>query len=199
MPQWEITERGIESSGACIQSMINGFGPFKSSISRLLLDEGVGRKGKDGLVELDFGAWYPIEAELRALRRTASAVGEATLFSVGMRIPEFTEFPPSVVDIHSAMQSLDIGYHLNHRKNGKVMFDVATGNMLEGIGHFTYEVAPTERKITVSAPGPFPCDFNRGIVTGLALKYERSARVIIDESKPQLKRGAESSTYVITW
>ena len=41
-------------------------------------------------------------------------------------------FPPEINDVESAVRSIDIAFHLNQRKNGVVMYDPATGVMLEG-------------------------------------------------------------------
>jgi hypothetical protein len=65
-------------------------------------------------------------------------VGPRALFQYGQHLPKYAPFPPTITDIQSAMGSMDAAYHMNHRKNGKVMFDPATGEMLEGIGHYGY-------------------------------------------------------------
>jgi hypothetical protein len=196
--EWVVEARGIESAGSCLQTMVDAFGELRTAISRLFADEGVGKLGRDGVVTIDPDGWYPIETELSVLKRMLDRVGEATLFKVGTRIPENTEFPPSVADIHSALQSLDVAYHLNHRKNGVVMFDPSSARMLDGIGHFGYEPAG-ERRVMITAPGPFPCEFNRGIVAGLAQRFQPRARVVLDASRPGLKDGAAVSTYIVTW
>lgn len=61
------------------------------------------------------------------------------MYNIGLSIPENAVFPPWVVDIDTAVKAIDIAYHLNHRKDGKPLFDMKTGTMSEGIGHYGYE------------------------------------------------------------
>jgi hypothetical protein len=199
MRQFEVVEKGIECSAACFQAIVEGFGPFKSSISRLLLAEGIGKKGPDGMVAFDEDGWYPLEKELGAWKRTLDEVGYGTLFASGRRIPRHAVLPPTINDLESSLRSMDVAYHLNHRKHGELMFDIVSGRMLEGIGHYEVVRAGNERRILVTAPGPYPCDYNRGIVTGFAERFEPKARVVQDMTKPDLKQGAESSSYIVTW
>jgi hypothetical protein len=65
---------------------------------------------------------------------------------------------PHIHDIHTALGSLDVAYHMNHRKNGMIMFDVQTGIMLEGIGHMITTNEPDARRIFVESNTPYPCD-----------------------------------------
>ena len=79
-----------------------------------------------------------------------------------------------------------------------VMFDPATGMMLEGIGHYTAQPAG-DRKIVCIAENPYPCDFDRGLITAMAARFERGARVIHDDTAPCRKKGADSCKFLISW
>ncbi|HOV14530.1 MAG TPA: hypothetical protein PK771_09625, partial [Spirochaetota bacterium] len=100
---------------------------------------------------------------------------------------------------HSAIQSIDIAYHLNHRKNGKVLFDTQNGKMFEGIGHYGYEKVDDKNMIICECKNPYPCAFDKGIITAMAQKFESKAKVIHDDSKPCRKNGTDSCTYIVTW
>jgi hypothetical protein len=118
---------------------------------------------------------------------------------IGQHIPKHAPFPPTITDIHSAMASMDAAYHMNHRKNGKVMFDPATGQMLSGIGNYGYTPVPRERRIISICENPYPCDFDRGIITTLAQRFEKNSRVTHDDSAPCRKNGADSCKYIVMW
>ena len=119
--------------------------------------------------------------KLRAFKRIAESVGESKLYAIGLRIPENAKFPPHIKTIDDAVASIDVAYHMNHRKAGKVMFDPATGAMLEGIGHYGYKKLGPRSIESVSA-NPYPCSFDRGIITTMARRFEKGAAIVHDDT-----------------
>ena len=78
------------------------------------------------------------------------------------------------------------------------MFDGATGRKSTGIGNYaSTEAGP--RKVTLVCDNPYPCDFDRGIITAVAQRFERAARVTHDDHAACRKTGASSCTYHVTW
>ncbi|HLV66911.1 MAG TPA: hypothetical protein VKY73_13910, partial [Polyangiaceae bacterium] len=67
--EWKVEDPALQSSGACLQALVEAFGELKIAVSRLLAESGVGQLGRDGVVRIDPNAWYPIEIELGTLRR----------------------------------------------------------------------------------------------------------------------------------
>ena len=54
---------------------------------------------------------------------------------------------------HSAsLASLDVAFHMNHRKRGRAMYDPTTRAMREGIGH--YHALPVEPAFAIASSGP---------------------------------------------
>ncbi|MBC7172965.1 MAG: hypothetical protein H5U40_11075, partial [Polyangiaceae bacterium] len=154
--------------------------------------------GPDGVVQIDPNGWYSQDAWLRAFERIAEKVGESKLHSIGLRIPMNAKFPPGIDTIHDAVASIDVAYHMNHRKEGRIMSAGPGMKMLEGIGHYGYEkLGP--REIRSVCDNPYPCAFDRGIITTMARRFERSARIEHDEHAPCRKRGADSCTYFVRW
>jgi hypothetical protein len=94
---------------------------------------------------------------------------------------------------------MDVAYHLNHRKNGAPMFDPATGAMLEGIGHIRTQFFDNERRATVVCEEPYPCEFDRGLITALANRFEPMAKTLHDNSAPCRKKGDSSCTFHVSW
>ncbi|MDV6236647.1 hypothetical protein CH379_013535 [Leptospira ellisii] len=193
-------EKGIFTTGASVQSMLSGFGSFKTSALRMMAEEGIGEKNSAGEWEISSEKWYSTEAFLRVFKKIADKLGAAQLKAIGYKVPENAVFPPWVKDIHSAIQSIDIAFHLNHSRDGKnPMFDINTGVMQEGIGHYGYEPVEGEKKIICVCSNPYQSAFDQGIIECMATKFEPTARVSIDESKPMRSKGASSDTFVITW
>ena len=114
--QFKVFEPNIEVNGQTVYSIVDGFGHFKSMASKLLLDGGIGTRKADRMVEIDKTAWYSQEAWLSVFENIAEKLGGSMLYSIGLTIPRNAIFPPWVKDVHSAVKSVDIAYHLNHRK-----------------------------------------------------------------------------------
>ncbi len=192
-------ERGIEVNGQTVWAIVDGF-TSKALPSKILVEEGIGKLGADGVAVLEPEGWYSQEAWLRAFERISKSVGNNVLFNIGLKIPQNAIFPPWVVDVDTAIKAIDVAYHLNHRKQGKVLFDVETGKMSEGIGHYGYERPnPSVQQILCKCPNPYPCDFDRGIITTMARKFAPRSLVIHVDSEPCRVKGAESCTYSVKW
>ncbi len=97
------------------------------------------------------------------------------------------------------MIGLDAAYHRYHKKRGVLMFDEASGRMLEGIGHYTARWVPGEQKILARCENPYSCDFDHGVLIGYAARFNPRSRVTHDVIAPCRKNGSDSCTYVITW
>jgi hypothetical protein len=196
--QFKPFEPGIEAYGASIDAVVEAFRLFPSVALKQLVTYGIGTiKGRD--IVIDREAWYPQTSWLSAYESIAKTVGPRALTQIGQQVPKHAPFPPSINDIHTAVASLNIAYHMNHRKRGKVMFDAETGTLTSGIGSYGYTSVPRERKIVSVCENPYPCDFDRGILTALATRFERMARVTHDDDLPCRRNSADSCTYVITW
>ncbi|HWZ93311.1 MAG TPA: hypothetical protein VNW92_30835, partial [Polyangiaceae bacterium] len=122
-----------------------------------------------------------------------------SLYAIGRGIPENAVFPEQINDIRSGIGSLDVAYHMNHRKGGAVMFNPENGQMLEGIGHYGFQPSPNENRIVCVCENPYACDFDRGIIAAMANRFEARARTVHDNEAPCRKKGAESCTYVTVW
>ena len=197
MQTWTF-EPGIEFSGTMLEAIVEAFKLFPSVAYKRLLNHGIGTlRGKD--VVIDRQAWYPIESWLAAFDSFAESVGPRALFQIGQNVPKHAAIPPGINDIVGAIAAVDVGYHMNHRKNGKLMFDPATGQITPGIGTYGFKPVPGERKIISVCENPYPCEFDRGILTCFALRFERLARVLHDERAPCRRTGGRSCTYIVTW
>lgn len=197
--EYQPFESGIEVNGQTVFAIVDGFKAFTLVASEYLLAEGIGEKQSDGVAKIEPSAWYSQAAWLRAFKRIGDSVGDSVLYQIGLAIPRNAKFPPWVTDVHSGIKSVDVAYHMNHRKAGKEMFNPATGEMLEGIGHYGYEPVAGKKEIISVCQNPYPCRFDKGILTAMAQRFEVRARVEHDDQKPCRKKGADSCTYRVEW
>ena len=194
-----ISFRGIEMNGALLEAHVKAFRLFPSQALQLLAKNGIGAAQPDGKIVIDFQRWYPMNAWLAAFNSITEAVGKSVVFEIGREVPKHAQLPPDVKDIHASIRAVDVGYHMNHRRNGRPMFDPATGEMTEGIGHYGYEARPGERRIVSVCENPFPCTFDQGILTAFARRFEPGALIVHVDSEPCRARDGKSCTYAITW
>jgi hypothetical protein len=188
--------KGIEVSGRTIQGLILAFGQFRAVASKYLLEEGVGEKGPDGLVTADPVSWYPMDAQMRALARFRGEMGDSVVHQIGVSTAKAVEWPPGVKDMKGLIQQLDRGYHLHHRKLGKVMWDSGTGQMLDGIGHYAHRVR-ADGVLELESDIPYPCPFDKGLLFGAMRVLHAHGAILHDDSLPCRDRGAKSCIYVV--
>jgi hypothetical protein len=196
--QFRSFEPKIEVNGQTVFSIVDGLGSFKTLSKKHLTSVNIGKIENNELV-IDTNGWYSQESWLEAFQSIAKEIGDNSLFKIGLSIPKNATFPPWVKDITSAIQSIDVAYHINHRKNGKALFDMQSGQMTEGIGHYGFEKLEGKNMILSECKNPYPCAFDKGIITAMAQEFEVKASVVHDDSKPCRKNGADSCTYIITW
>jgi len=196
--QYKAFEAGVEVNGANVNAFVDAFKLFPSVILKCLAKHGIGTMVNKN-IEVDSKRWYPQEGWLAAWEEIASSIGPRACYQIGRQVPRHAVFPPSVTDVNSAIASLDIAYHMNHRKNGKIMFDPSTGQKVKGIGSYGYEAAKGEKRIKSVCENPYPCDFDRGLLTEVAVRFEPQARVSHDDGAPCRTKGANSCTYTVTW
>jgi len=197
--QFKSMESGIEVYGVSIDAIVEAFRLFPSIALKRLANRGIGSLHAKGEIHIDREQWYPQEAWLAAFEDIATAVGSQALYQIGQHVPKHAVFPPTVNDIQSGIASVDVAYHMNHKKRGRPMFDPATGTMLEGIGHYGYKPTAGKNHILSVCENPYPCDFDRGILAAIATRFQKRAVVVHDEKAECRKTGGNSCTYGITW
>ncbi len=158
---------GMESCGGCFIALRGVLGERSPVLDTKLISEGI--------TVIDPAGWYPTRIELEVL----AALSPEEEYCAGWDIPDFVKLPRSE-NILAAFHALDIGYHLNHRLNGKPMYDVQQWRIVDGIGNFGAR-ADGSRACIVQAPGPFSAHFNYGIVTRVAAMHEATAQANIIE------------------
>ncbi|MBN2546266.1 MAG: hypothetical protein JXB50_10750 [Spirochaetes bacterium] len=194
--QFHPLEMGIEVSGRAVYSTLVGLNNLRLPKEKDLLGF---TNSETGIIALDLDKWYSQEIWLKVFEMIAVMYGDAILFKIGFAIPDNAEFPILPESMENAIKTIDVAYHLNHKKNGEIMYDKDTGNMQEGIGHYGCKKIEGYNLIIAECTNPYPCSFDKGILTAMAKKIKGNAIAIHDESKPCRKNGAESCTYIISW
>ena len=194
MAQFIAFDKQAEVNGETVLSIVSGMEMFKAEALNILKNNGI-----DNPVP---GKWYSQQAWLNAFKSISEKLGFNTLFLIGKKIPENAQWPPFVNSVETALPSIDVAYHMNHRIQGEVLFNPQTGAMKEGIGHYGFEkTGPRSAKMVCN--NPYPCDFDRGIIESAARKFKPSdANALIvkhDDSQPCRKKGKDSCTYLISW
>lgn len=174
--------------------IVDAFGPFRAVALRYME-----RYGLVAVAQGTSGARVPLSGWLDALYAMIEEVGGGVLYNIGQRVPALISQWPVDRGIEAAVSFIDVAYHGAHTRGGKPMFDPATGEFIEGIGHYRVVAHdPVARRMTVTCDNPYPCEMVHGIVTAAARGAEPLARV---DHEPVGCRtvGAASCSYSVSW
>jgi hypothetical protein len=190
---------GYEVNARNVQNVIDAFRLFPDAGLKPLVKRGIGAVNAQGKIVMVPSGWMSMGDWLASLDEILRDVGPNKMYEIGKQIPKNATFPPNIVDVESALRSCDVAYHMNHRKNGVVMFDPATGTMLDGIGHYLAKSTAKARQYVMEVDAPYACDFDRGILVALAIRFEKDASIEhLDELRCR-KHGAAKCSYRISW
>lgn len=165
-------------SGGNILSMLAAMGPFRRRGEQLLEENGIRGVEAEG--------WYPLNAYVRSLRSIAEKMGPNTLFQIGRQIPNHVPLPPGIDTFEKVLASFGMAFDMNHRT------DAAPGTTI------TYTVQ-NPRTGTIVTGTPYPCDFDRGVISGFFQKL-LATRIHVEPQSgaPCKARGGETCTYTVT-
>jgi hypothetical protein len=179
MAQFRAFSPSVFVNGQTVLSVMKGMGAFSQMASDIL--------ARHGIKDLDPAAWYPQQAWLDAFGDISKSVGPRTLDRIGMSIPESAKFPPGIDGVESALASIDVAYHLNHR-GGE-------------IGHYAF-AKTGENQGVMECRNPYPCDFDHGIIQAMTKRFTspgKTSTVTHDTSKPCRAQQGDSCTFLISW
>jgi len=194
MAQFIAFAEGVEVNGETVFAVVDGMGVFRAKALEIL--------ARNGISEPMPGRWYSQQAWLDSFRVISETIGMVTLYAIGKKIPENARFPRDLDTIEKALAGIDVAYHMNHRLDGKVLFDPRTREMREGIGHYGYEKL-ANAKVRMTCNNPYPCDFDRGIIEAMAQRFRPIGCLFVsvrhDDLAPCRKKGDDSCTYYVEW
>jgi hypothetical protein len=190
---------GITVSGTSAQSILAAVKGFSVLVNELMSVMKVQTRNAAGVLAVDPKDWYPLDDYLVVYRKIDTLLGGRGLEKVGTFVPQNVVFPPNVQDVPSALASIDIAYYMNHRKDGRDMFNPATGERVEGIGHYRYERVAGKNEAILVCDNPYPCRFDQGLIKGMARRFQPQAELTHDPSHGCRQKGDPSCTYVVSW
>jgi hypothetical protein len=196
--EFQILEPNIEITGEAIAAVMDGLRLFPAVAAKYLVKFGIVARGPAGDPILARNEWHSQEKWLAAFKAIASEIDRGAIYNIGVMVPKYARLPPTIHDVHSALGSLDVAYHMNHRKDGVLMFDSVSAEMLEGIGHYRCR-RDSERRLICICGTPFSCEFDHGVVMGMASRFIAHC-VVTHGDGPCRKNAADRScSYVVTW
>ena len=169
----------VDVNGETVLTTVKSFPEYMRNLAMKILKD-------NGIEDPQPGEWYSQKAWLDSFRYIAEKYGTNTLFEIGKAIPANAKFPPEVNNIEKALSAIDIAYHMNHR-NGDIGY-------YKLISH-----DKANRTLIMQCKNPYPCDFDRGIITTMGRKFEPATKVEVDTSKKSRKDGADDSWYIVTY
>ncbi len=178
MAQFIAFDPNVEVSGAVILSFIAAL----EDDARALLRE-------YGITHVTPTSWHHQQTWLDAFRAISEGdLGRLfDLVKVGTQIPRHAHWPPDIQTAEEALQSINEAYHMNHR-GGEIGYYKAVP--LEGGG------------VKMVCENPYPCDFDYGLLYGVAKLYlPKETHVIVehDPDGPCRKDGDDACIYHISW
>ncbi|MEM1178085.1 MAG: hypothetical protein AAGM22_07070 [Acidobacteriota bacterium] len=178
MKRFEVPPQ-VEVSGMVVLAVVDVMGAFRSVALRIL--------EKNGIKDPQPDQWFPLRAWLSSFDTIVRDVGPNTLHQIGRHVASSGEIPPELSTLHDVFYALDESYYSQHRGGGD-------------IGHYHY-IGTGERSGTMVCTTPYPSDFDRGVITALAERFEPVSLVDVrlDESSEARTDGGLSCTYLISW
>jgi hypothetical protein len=168
----------IELVGQVVLGLVEGMGAFGNMALQILSQHGITNPQAEN--------WYSQQAYLDAFKEIATKTGPKTIQQTGKRIIDVAIWPPGVDTFEKALTVLPQAYQMNHRGGnpGKYEF-IKTG----------------ENQGTVICTNPYPDEFDLGILQGIVAKFMagKGVTIDIDGTQPTRSKGAESTTFLISW
>jgi len=193
MAQFIAINKDVEVNKQTVLAVVEEMGLEREKRINILIKNGIDIERKD---------WFNQQNWLDSFKDIAISLGETNLFLIGKAITDNAKFPP-IKDLEEGLRAIDIAYHMNHRLNGEVMYDEATGKMMEGIGHYKLiEFSSQDKTAVIECDNPYPSKFDEGIIAQIVRKYKPEGakeKVNLDTTKETRTRGANSCTYNISW
>ncbi len=175
MAQFQAFEKNVDVCGKAVLSIIKGMEYFEEKALEILAENGIHHPIPE--------EWYSQQAWLDAFRKIYMEIGPYALYSIGKKIPDSAHFPPDIDSLENALRSIDVAYHMNHRGGA--------------IGNYNFNKS-ADGSISLVCENPYPCEFDRGIIEGIARKFAPDeSRIIVrhDDSAPCRENGDSSCTY----
>lgn len=188
---------GVEVRGEVLSGTVDAMGNYRARALAIM--------EKLGVTSVQPGQWYPLEVLLTTFDKIEEAAGARTMRKIGATVASTAVWPEGIDSLEKALSSINVAYHMNHRRDGRELFDATTGKIVEGgIGHDVFYPAKEGERTAVYVCGSFyPDEFDFGMAEVLANKFKPDGAdkvtVEFDASAPMRSKGGATTTYLIRW
>jgi len=151
------------------------------------------------IFSIDPEGWMPRDTGIKALAMCKAVLGAHMLNKIGRKVGKNMMLIASIQDLDAAIKNFDNMYHYNHRLNGRLMYDVEKGEVIDKIGHYTaLKVSDTE--ITVDVSSPYQCEFDIGLIEEYFKKFVGERDVIVQHKAGSVCRahGGDICNYTVS-
>ena len=165
---------GATVSGGNILSMLAAMGPFRKRGEQILEEHAI--------KEVQAETWFPLAAYVRSLETIRDRMGPNTLYQIGRQIPNHVPLPPGIDTFPKVLASFGMAFDMNHSGMAGVITYTLHG----------------DRNATIVTGTPYPCDFDRGVISGFFHKL-LSTRIVVDKDLDLdcKAKGGETCTYKV--
>lgn len=149
-------------------------------------------------------AWYPLENLLKLFTYIEKNCSPSILQRIGAEVAKKAKWPDTTQNAEEAIRSINLAYHMNHRRDEQELFDYEKGEIIEGyIGHDILEIDHKKEVANFICGSFYPSDFNLGMAKQVLKifgnNFIAALSVKIDKSQPSRKTGGETCTYNINY
>jgi len=189
--------RGVEVRGEVLRGVIAGMGVFQTKALKLL--------NESGITEPRGHRWYPLESLILVFNKLADEGGVNLLRIIGASVIQNAQWPKEIDSLSKALYSVNTSYHMNHRRDGKELFDPVLGKTIEGgIGHnVIVPPTPDQNRVLYICDSFYPCEFDFGMASAFVRKFKPAGcshhATIRHDAGRCRSRGGESCTFIIEW
>ncbi len=180
MTQSTMTVSGVEVNGELVLAMVEGMRGIRKRYRHLLAEYGVDDPRPD--------CWYSRDELLDIFETISANVGPFVICDMGTRVADDARFPAEIDSVEKALTHAGDFFRDGHRG--------------EKVGSYTFEKTG-EGSGTMVCKTPYPCDFDRGLIEALALRFrpEGSWNVTVkhEETAACRKQGGDSCSYTVQW
>jgi hypothetical protein len=148
--------------------------------------------------------WYPLKNLVDFFTYIEESNNSVILQKIGAEVANKALWPDTVQTIRAALESVNLAYHMNHRRNGLELFDYKKGVVIEGyIGHNILEVDDKKETVKYICGSFYPSDFDLGMAKQVVKIFGKNAIAALsvkrDASKPSRKKGDTTCTFNLNY
>ena len=147
--------------------------------------------------------WYPLQHFFDAMKEIGETTGEMNLFIMGLSAIKNTPIT-SNTNLKDVLMMTNNRIHSLHRLHGKPMYNMQTGEKLEGLGNIVLtEFDDINRTATIVSENAYPSKTEEGVFTGRLQQYKpinsEFHQVKEDITLPRKSQGDDSTTFLLRW